>query len=102
LTASISWVCGQLFSSLFSIDFHRTNFSDSAGPFTVSIRLALLFLLIYLDAVIVRLVAMFFQLSARIKQRCASPAAEVMGAGIVQCRDVLLRVYRAEIAFARP
>jgi hypothetical protein len=34
LTASISWVCGQLFSSLFFIDFHRTNFSDSAGPFT--------------------------------------------------------------------
>jgi hypothetical protein len=34
LTASISLVCGQLFSSLFFIDFHRTNFSDSAGPFT--------------------------------------------------------------------
>ena len=33
LTA-ISWVCGQLFSSLFFIDFHRTNFSNSAGPFT--------------------------------------------------------------------
>jgi hypothetical protein len=27
-------VCGQLFSSLFFFDFHRTNFSDSAGPFT--------------------------------------------------------------------
>jgi hypothetical protein len=27
LTASISWVCGQLFSSLFFFDFHRTNFS---------------------------------------------------------------------------
>jgi hypothetical protein len=34
LTASISLVCGQLFSSLFFIDFHRTNSSDSAGPFT--------------------------------------------------------------------
>jgi hypothetical protein len=33
-TASISLVCGQLFSSLFFFDFHRTNFSDSAGPFT--------------------------------------------------------------------
>jgi hypothetical protein len=27
-------VCGQLFFSLFFFDFHRTNFSDSAGPFT--------------------------------------------------------------------
>jgi hypothetical protein len=27
LTASISVVCGQLFSSLFFFDFHRTNFS---------------------------------------------------------------------------
>jgi hypothetical protein len=34
LTASTSLVCGQLFSSLFFFDFNRTNFSDSAGPFT--------------------------------------------------------------------
>jgi hypothetical protein len=27
-------VCGQLFFSLFFFDIHRTNFSNSAGPFT--------------------------------------------------------------------
>src|ERR1700726_3755766 len=33
LTASISWVCGQLFSSLFFFDFHRTNFSGFRRTF---------------------------------------------------------------------
>ena len=30
MTASISLVCGQLFSSLFFFDFHRTDFSGLA------------------------------------------------------------------------
>src|SRR6202045_3693494 len=33
LTTSISLVCGQLFSSLFFFDFHRTNFSGFPRPF---------------------------------------------------------------------
>ena len=35
------------------LGWYRTNFSDFAGPLTSFVRLALLFLLIYLDAVIV-------------------------------------------------
>src|SRR6266550_1071528 len=33
LTASISLVCGQLFSSLFFFNFHRTNFSGFRRTF---------------------------------------------------------------------
>ena len=33
MTASISLVCGQLFSSLFFFDFHRTNFSGFRRTF---------------------------------------------------------------------
>jgi LuxR family transcriptional regulator, maltose regulon positive regulatory protein len=46
LTASISLVCGQLFSSLFFFDFHRTNLRIPPDLSPVSIRLALLFLLL--------------------------------------------------------
>jgi hypothetical protein len=46
LTASISLVCGQLFSSLFFFDFHRTNLRIPPDLSPVSIRLALLLLLL--------------------------------------------------------
>jgi hypothetical protein len=43
---SISLVCGQLFSSLLFFDFHRTNLRIPPDLSPVSIRLALLFLLL--------------------------------------------------------
>jgi hypothetical protein len=43
-------VCGQLFSSLFFFDFHRTISPIPPDLSPVSIRLALLFLLIYVSS----------------------------------------------------
>jgi hypothetical protein len=47
-------VCGQLFSSLFFFDFHRTNLRIPPDLSPVSIRLALLFLLLTRGALGIR------------------------------------------------